>query len=322
MYQAMSDLVTAHDDVWSATTAAKTGLPQLTLAPSGANGNPKDISNLVTDLSTRASQAYVPAQLSQLETLTGVQIINSSGVAKAYTEASNFIKTYQNGFIGFGPYYVSAYQAATTPNYAILTANPNFKLGPYLLPQLFAPASQISVSTTIPSILTEGSTVPMTTLSTLLGQKVATPQSNVKVVVQLVNSSAVVNQQTIISGANGSLTYTVPTVPPGAYSLTIYASSANSTIIVPSTYTATLVSATNTSSTNSTTVSVSTGSSSTGSATASSSSTSSGTSSVSSTASSSSTSSGGLPVSTLTLAAVVIVIVIIAGVAVVVLRRR
>ncbi|MHB8568416.1 MAG: hypothetical protein ACYC7D_15585 [Nitrososphaerales archaeon] len=324
MYQAMADLVAAKDDAWAAATAAAEGIPQLTLVAQGANGNPKDISNLAADLNTRASQAYIPAQISQLESLTGVTFSGLSNVAQSYTRAATFLNTYNNGFIGYGPYYVSTFQAATTPNYAVLTANPNFKLGSYILPQLFSPASQISVSTTIPSVIQEGSTIAMTTLSTPIGQRVATPQAGVTVVVQLVNSTAVVNQETLTSGANGSLTYTVPSsVPTGAYSITIYASSGNSTIIVPSTYTATIVSAVTTTSTSSS--SVSSTSSSTGSTTVSSTSSSTSTggssTSTSSTSSSSSTSSG-LSGTTLTLAAVVIVIIIIAGVAVVVMRRR
>ncbi len=297
MYVAMSDLVATGKDAWTQTTASTKGIPWLTLAGSGANGNPTDIANLQSDLATRAGQAYVPAQLTSLEAKTGVTFNGLTSAATSYTDAKTFLATYNNGFIGYGPYYLSTFSGAS-PQYAVLTLNPNWHLTPYLDPALFATPTVTSVSVTVPATVSPGDTITMTALSTVIGQTTANPQANVNLVVQLVNSTAVVSQSKLTSGAGGSASFTVPSVAAGAYTLTIYASSSNSTEIIPQSYSLILSSSTSSSS----------------SSASSTTSTSSGHSSTTSTTSSSNT--------TLYLAAGIIVIVIVLAAAVLLMRRK
>ncbi len=251
MYVAMSDLVATGKDAWSQTGASAKSIPWLTLAGSGANGNPTDITNLETDLGTRSTQGYIPAQLTSLESKTGVTFNGLTSVGTSYTDAKNFLTTYNNGFIGYGPYYVSTFSGAS-PQYAVLTVNPMWHLTPYLAPALFATPTVTSVSVTVPATVSPGSTITMTALSTVIGQTTANPQSNVNIVVQLVNSTAVVSQAKLTSGAGGTASFTVPSLPTGAYTLTIYASSSNSTEIIPQSYSLILSSGSSTTSTTST----------------------------------------------------------------------
>jgi peptide/nickel transport system substrate-binding protein len=254
LYQAMSDLVANHLDAWSAEVAATTHLPQLTLIGEGANGNPADITNLEHYLSTRASESFIPPGLTQLQTITGVPIMNSTYAAASYRDADNFLTAYGNGLIGWGPFYISNFQAATTPNYADLVANPNFHLTPALLgADLFSAAARISVSATIPSTVSAGSSISFATLQTPVGQKVATPLSGVNMTIQLINSNGVVvNQAKLLSGSGGSASYTVPSVPLGAYTIIVYASTATQSITVPTTFSTTILAPTTGSSTTST----------------------------------------------------------------------
>ncbi len=244
MYQAMSDLVAAKDDAWSAVTAAADGIPQLTLVGSGPNGSPTDIANLISDLQARAKENYVPSSLTQLQKLSGVSLgLTSTGAA--FTDAANFMKEYGNGLISYGPFYVSTFQASSTPNYAVLTANPYYKLTPYLATQLFAPATRISVSTTVPSTVQPGSSIELTSLSTPIGQTTATPTSGVNIVAQFVSSTSVVAQVTLTTGADGTADLVVPqSLPLGSYTLTVYASSPTSTMIIPQSYSVLVISST------------------------------------------------------------------------------
>ncbi len=236
MYQAMNDLVVAKDDAYSAAEAAAKGIPQLTLIGSGPNGSPTDISDLITDLQTRTGQNYVPSSLVQLQTLTEISF-GLTNTESALTDAANFIKTNENGLISYGPFYVSTFEASTTPNYAVLTANPSYALTPYLLPKLFAQAAVISVSTTVPPIIKVGSSILLTALARIIGQTTATLQPGANIVVQFVNTTSVVAQIKLTTGSSGTASLVIPaSLPPGAYMLTFYASSTNSTIIIPQIY--------------------------------------------------------------------------------------
>lgn len=304
MYQAMSDLVASHKDAWAQTTAKKEGLPWLTLVGSGTNGNPTDISNLANDLNTRASQNFIPGTLSQIQSVDGGVSVFPSGYSAAaeFTDANKFITVTTgntNALIGYGPFFVKSYQASSTPNYATLNANPNFKLSPYLAPQLFASATVISVSTTVPTTVTPGTSIPITTISTPIGQKTGSPQSGANVVVQLVGNTSVVSQTKLVSGTGGVANYVVPNVAPGPYTLVVYANSVNSSMLVPYVYSTTIVTA------------ISSSSSSSSSSTSSSSS---GTSTTSSTT--------GIPLTTVAIVAGVVIVIIIAATVVLFLRRK
>jgi peptide/nickel transport system substrate-binding protein len=297
MWVAMSKQIRGQGgtNVWAASQANST-FPELTLVGNGAEGSSTDIANIATSLGTLSSAGYVPAQLTTLSAMFPNDGIAPTGAQATtrYNDAKTFITTTvgsSNALIGLGPMYLSAWSATTTPYTATLTANPNFHLGPYLDPRLFATAGVISVSTTVPTTVSIGNTIPMQTLLTPLGSSTAAAQSGVNVTVQLVNSTSVVSQSRFLSGANGDINYTVPSVPLGSYSVIVYASSVNDTIIIPQTY-STLVAAPSSSS--------------------------------SSTTTSSSSTSTTTPISTTTLeiiAAVVVVVVIAAAVALF-LRRR
>jgi peptide/nickel transport system substrate-binding protein len=257
MYVAMSRQIVgagfSGTNVWDE-PQSNSSFPELTLVANGAEGNPTDISNIVSTLGTLSGTGYVPAQLVALDSMFPGDGINpgSTNATAYYTDASTFITSdtgSSNAFIGFGPMYLSAWQDATTPHTAALTRNPNFHLGPYLNPELFATAGDISVSTTVPTTIAPGDTIAMTTVLTPLGSTTASPLAGANVTVQLVNSTSVVAQTRFVSGTGGALTYTVPTVKTGAYSLIVYASSVNNTIIVPQAYSVILALATATTST-------------------------------------------------------------------------
>ncbi len=306
-YVAMSDVVGSGAYAWTAAGAVSHHNTQLTLVASGQNGAQADVTALKNDLTARASQDFLPGPINQLQTLTGVTMVTPGTQAAMYTDAANFIGKYDNAIIGNGPYFISNFQATTTPNFAILSVNPNYGLGgpgsPYLPAAMFTTAAEISVSTTVPATVTPGTTIPITTLSTPLGSRVGTPTSGVNLTIQLISGTNIVNQAKLVSGAGGSASYTIPTVSAGAYTITIYADSANSTIIRPQTYSTTILGpVTSTSTTVPTSVS---------------STTTSGTSTTSTTTAAPSVSNADLEI----IAGIVVVIIIIAAVVLFVRRR-
>lgn len=240
VYVAMSDLVGRGLDSWTQTGSISKGIPWLSLIGSGANG--EALTNLTNDLVARAAQGSLPNQISQLEHLTGVTIANSSTVGSSFTDAANFIRAYGNALIGDGPFYVSDFSSSTSPSFAILTANANYNLAPYLNPNIFSPsATRISISGTVLPTVTVGSSLSFVALATPLDGKIASPESGADLVVQLLNGATIVNQVSLVTGSGGAANYNIPSVPLGAYTLIVYASSPNSTFVDPQSYATSIV---------------------------------------------------------------------------------
>lgn len=329
LYQAMANVVASGKAAWSSSAATAKSIDWLNLV------SPTDLGYISSQLSTLASESYVPPQLTQIQNMTGVNMTTPSEAAAGYSAISAFITKYGNAVISDGPYVISQWQTTTTPNYAVLTQNPYFSSS--VIPAaLFAPATTITTTGTIPSLVPAGSTFNITALSTLIGTNQTTPQAGVNVVVQIVGNSSVLSQTSTVTGSDGQATITVPSsIPSGTYTLIVYGSSSASTLIDPFEASITVIAATSSSSATTSTTSTSVTISATTTITSSSSSTTSTYTSSSSTApptststtttssSSSSTSSSTSSSSTTTLevAAVVVVIIIIVG-AVVALRRR
>jgi len=330
LYQAMANVVAEGKAAWSTSAATAKSIDWLNLV------SPTDVASISTQLTTMASQSFIPRQLTQLQNLTGVNMTTPSQAAAGYSALSSFISKYGNAVVSDGPYVISQWQTSTTPNYAILTKNPYFTAS-IITSALFAPATTITTTGTIPSVLSAGSSFNVTALSTLIGTNQTTPQSGVNLVVQIVGNTSVVSQTSTISGSNGQATITIPsTVPSGTYTLIVYGSSSASTLINPFETSITLVSPTTTSSSSSTTSSssVTTSVQSVTNTTSSSSSITTSTppptstsssvspsSSISTTTTSSSTTSSSNNSAILEAAAVVVVIIIVVA-AVIALRRR
>ncbi len=240
LYQAMSNVVASGKAAWDEATAQSEGIDWLSLV------SPTDVASIDTALSNYASTSYVPAQFTQLAKLTGITLVNASSAASGYTAETSFISTNGNALISDGPFYVSAYQTTNTPNYAILTKNPYFNAGAVFPPQLFAQATSITTDgTSIPSVLTQGGTFTVTTLSTVIGSNHSVPQAGVNAVAQFVSNNAVVLQETATSVSGGTATFNIPSsLATGTYSLTVYSSSSNSSLINPYQTSVTVVSST------------------------------------------------------------------------------
>jgi peptide/nickel transport system substrate-binding protein len=312
-YVAMSDVVGSGAYSWTAAGATAHHNTQLTLVASGPNGAQADVNAIKSDLMTRAGQNYLPSSLAELQAISGVTLISAGTEGAGYTDAANFITATgnTNAIIGDGPYYISNWQATTTPNFAVLSPNPDFKIAPYLNPALFTTAASISVSATVPATVTVGTAIPLTTLSTPLGSKVGTPQAGVNLTIQLVSGTTVASETKLFSGAGGAATYTVPNVATGSYTLVVYANSNISAIIRPQTYSTTILGPSS-----STTSSVVTTSASTSVTTSSGAST-----SVTTTTTTTTTSTAASNTDLEVVAAIVVVIIIIAAVVLFVRRR-
>lgn len=298
LYQAMANVVGSGKAAWSSSAAETAGVDWLSLT------NTQDVAAVNTALTTYAASSYIPAQLTQLQTLTGVSLVSASSAQSGYTAASSFIASNGNAVISDGPYYLSNYVTTSTPNYAILKQSPYFQAGSVISPQLFAQATSITTSdTSVPAIVSQGSSISVTTYSSVIGSKAAaTGQAGVSVTAQFIANNAVVLQEKATSGAGGTATFAIPTtLAPGTYTLTFYASSVNSTLIQPAQTSITVTAATTSTSATAPTSSIST------------------TTSTSSTTSSTTTSSSSTDY--LIAAVVVIVIVIIIG-AFFAMRRR
>jgi len=327
LFQAMANVVSSGKAAWSTSSATAKSIDWLSLV------SPTDLGYVGSQLSTLTSESYVPPQLAQLQNLTGVPMTNASFAAAGYSALSSFITKYGNAVVSDGPYIISQWQTSTTPNYAVLTKNPNFTST--IIPSaLFASATSISVSASPPSIVASGSNFNVTTLSTVIGTNHTAPQPGVNMVIEIVGNGTVVSQASTISGNNGQAIVTVPaTLSAGTYTLIVYASSNSSKLIDPFQTTITVIgTASNTSSTSSVSttvttsatglsISMSSSSSTTSSSMSIPSTTSSSSSSTTSSSSNSTTSANNGSTTTLEVASVVVVIIIVVG-AFVALRRR
>ncbi|MHB2036905.1 MAG: ABC transporter substrate-binding protein, partial [Nitrososphaerales archaeon] len=228
LYQAMASVVGSGKAAWSSSAAQTKSVDWLSLT------NSKDVAAINTALSTYGSSSYIPAQLTQLQSMSNVSLVNSATAQSGYTAAGSFISSNGNAMISDGPFYLSTYQVTSTPNYAILTKSQYFNAGSTFAPQLFAQATSITTQASPPSVISQGSTFNVTTLSTVIGSNTSNGQSGVSVTAQFVANNAVALQETVISASGGTATISIPSsLAPGTYTLIIYSSSSNSTLIQP-----------------------------------------------------------------------------------------
>lgn len=260
LYVAMADTVGSGKAAWTDNTGVAKGIDWLSLV------NPADLANIKSALSTRLGTSFVPAQLTALQTSSGVTLggLDTTSANAGYTAASTFITNNGNGIIGDGPFYISTFQHSTTPYYAVLTKNPGFALGPYLDPSLFATASVDSVTGTVPTTIHAGSTINLTAISTPVGSTNGTATQGIDVTVQFIGATGIAYQASLVSGTGGAVTITVPaTLTPGIYTVNIYSDSSTSSEIIPLSTSVTLLGpATSTTNTSTTTTSSSSSSSS------------------------------------------------------------
>jgi peptide/nickel transport system substrate-binding protein len=228
VYFGMTSLVSSGKDAWSSATATSKNLPQLSLV------NPSDVSNIQAALTSDASASTIPPEFASLQSLTGVSLVTTQSADAGYNAAVNFIKQYGNGVIGNGPFILSQYSTSTSPAFAVLTKNPAFDWGNQMSPQLGAEPVLLSQQATIPAILQPGDTITATALQTTDGSKQAAPVAGANVTLQLITNGAIAYQNSQTSASGGGVTFTLPaSLPLGAYIVTLWTSSAASTLYNP-----------------------------------------------------------------------------------------
>ncbi|WP_158543064.1 ABC transporter substrate-binding protein [Acidilobus sp. 7A] len=245
LYTAMSQVVANGEAAWSSDTATSKGIDWLNLV------NPTDISHVLSYLEQDNSTGYIPEGLLEVQQLSGVPLVNTTFAHEAYTDAINYINTYGNAVIGEGPYMLVAYQPG---QYAKLVRNPYFNV-PVPSALLSTPMIySIHVSLPLMGAVPIGGTISATVYGTPDGTSQTTPQSGVFVIAQFVTpEGAVVAQENVTSGTNGTATITVPsTLTPGSYNLVLWAYTPNNILMNPTKVPITVYTPTTTTTTTST----------------------------------------------------------------------
>ncbi|MFP3402786.1 MAG: ABC transporter substrate-binding protein [Acidilobus sp.] len=251
LYVAMSQVVASGEAAWSSGTARRKGIDWLNLV------NPTDVSHILSFLEQDNATGYIPEGLLEVQQLSGVPLVNTTFAHEAYTDAINYIKTYGNAVIGEGPYMLVAYQPG---QYAELVRNPYFNVSvPSVLlstPIIYS----IHVSLPLMGAVPIGGTISATVYGTPDGTSQTTPQSGVFVIAQFVTpEGAVVAQENVTSGTNGTATITVPsTLTPGSYELVLWAYTPNNILMDPTKVPVTVYTPTTTTTTTSTTTTATT----------------------------------------------------------------
>jgi len=260
IYAGMANLVSSGKDAWSTAAATSGKLPWLSLV------SPTDVANLKTALTTYASSSYVPPEFASLQALTGDSLVSASSAAAGYNAAVTFINQYGTGVIGNGPFILSQYSASTSPAFAILTKNPAYSWGKLMSPQLGLAPVLVTQQATIPGIISPGQTITVTALQTAEGTKTTSPAPGATVTIQFITNGAIQYQTNSTTSSAGTVTFTVPsTLPLGQYVVSLWTSTAGSTLYNPLTESVQLAAAssTSTSSTSSTSMTSTTAPSST-----------------------------------------------------------
>ncbi|MCG2891171.1 MAG: ABC transporter substrate-binding protein [Acidilobus sp.] len=245
LYVAMSQVVAHGLAAWSRGVASEEQVHWLDLV------NPTDVGNILKFLQQDAASAYIPAGLLQVQQLSGVQLVNSTFATQAYQDAINYINTYGNAVIGEGPFMLVSYQP---PQYAKLVRNPYFNVS---IPSILAvPPIIYSVHLNLPllGMVPAGGTLTGTVYGTVDGTNQTSTQSGVFVIAQFVSpEGAVLAQENVTSGADGSFTLTVPkSLTPGSYYVVLYAYTPDNILLNPAKYTITVTPVTTTTTTTTT----------------------------------------------------------------------
>jgi len=326
LYVAMAQVVAHGEAAWSSAMATSEGVDWLNLV------NPTDVGHILSFLEQDNATGYIPEGLLEVQQLSGVPLVNATFAHEAYTDAINYINTYGNAVIGEGPFMLVAYQSG---QYAKLVRNPYFNVSIpsvlTVLPILYS----IHLNLPLLGMVPAGGTLTGTVYSTVDGTNQTAPQSGVFVIAQFMSpEGAVLAQENVTSGTDGSFTLTVPkSLTPGSYYLVLYAYTPGNILISPYKYTITVTPVTSTTTTTTTSTTTTTTTSTTTTTTTlptvptvsiTSSITTSTTTTTTSTSTTSTTTTTPKPPSvstTLVVAAVVVVIVIIAAVALLARRR-
>ena len=244
MYYGMNQVVANGQAAWSTATATKKGIPWLSLL------NPTDVGNVKAALT--AAGSTIPAELAQLQTLTGQSWVTSTTASAGYTAAINFISTNGVALISDGAFYVSQYSSSTSPAFLVMAKNPGFQGGAVGNPLLFAPAVVLSPQAAIPPTLSPGGTFTVTALQTADGAaaSTATPAPGANVIVNIVQNGSLAFSQNYTTNASGKVTVQIPqSLKVGTYQMSIYTYSQTSTLVQPIVQTLTLTAASAASST-------------------------------------------------------------------------
>jgi peptide/nickel transport system substrate-binding protein len=243
VYAGMASMVAAGKDAWSTSAATSKNLPWLSLV------NPTDVSNLQAALTTYSSSSYVPPEFASLQSLTGTSLVTVAQAQAGYTAAVSFIGKYGTGIIGNGPFILTKYSASTSPAFAILSKNPAFTWGDLMAPQLGLAPVLVSQSATIPGIINPGQTITVTALQTTEGTKTTAPAPGASVTLQLISNGAIAYQTNATSNSAGQVKFTIPsTLPLGSYVISLWTSTAGSTLYNPLTQSVQLAAGSSTSS--------------------------------------------------------------------------
>jgi peptide/nickel transport system substrate-binding protein len=243
VYAGMASLVASGKDAWSTSAATSKNLPWLSLV------NPTDVSNLQAALTADSSSSYIPPEFASLQSLTGATLVTAAQADAGYNAAVSFIGKYGTGVIGNGPFILTKYSASTSPAFAILSKNPAFTWGDLMSPQLGLAPVLISQQATIPGIISPGQSITVTALQTTEGTRTTAPAAGAMVTLQLISNGAVAYQTNQTSDSAGQVKFTVPTtLPLGSYIVSLWTSTAGSTLYNPLTQAVQLAAATSTSS--------------------------------------------------------------------------
>jgi len=324
LYVAMAQVVAHVEAAWSSATATSEEVDWLNLV------SPTDVGHILSFLEQDNATGYIPEGLLEVQQLSGVPLVNATFAHEAYTDAISYINAYGNAVIGEGPFMLVAYQPG---QYAKLVRNPYFNVS---VPSVLALSPVIySIHLNLPllGMVPAGGTLTGTVYGTVDGTNQTAPQSGVFVIAQFVSpEGAVLAQENVTSGTDGSFTLTVPkSLTPGSYYVVLYAYTPDNILLYPSKYTITVTPVTTTTTTTTTTTSTTTTTTTTTSlptvptvSVTSSITTTTTTTTTSTTTTTTTTTTPVKPPSistTLVVAAVVVVIVIIAAVALLARRR-
>jgi peptide/nickel transport system substrate-binding protein len=235
MYAGIASVVSSGKAAWSTAAATEKNVDWF------SEVNPADLANLKAALSTYAGTGYVPPELLQLQSISGIRLVSQQNATAGFTAAVDFINQYGNGVIGNGPYILSQYSPSTSPAFLVLTKNPAFDWGNIASPQLAAPAVILSQQAIVPPLFSPGQNLTVDALQTPEGTTQASPAPGATVTVQLVADGKIAYRGSFTTNSAGQAAVHIPSsVAPGTYDVVIYTSSPTSTLLNPLTQTITL----------------------------------------------------------------------------------
>ncbi|MEM4137980.1 MAG: carboxypeptidase-like regulatory domain-containing protein [Sulfolobaceae archaeon] len=99
------------------------------------------------------------------------------------------------------------------------------------------PGRLFSISISIPSVISAGSSISGKVLQTLMGSSTSSPAPNVTVVIQITSAGKVLSTLITNTGSDGSFSLKIPSqLPAGRYNLIMYAYTQDSVLVYPYMY--------------------------------------------------------------------------------------